>query len=433
MMKLALAVLFSPATAATLGPRQAGSGCCFGLTSAGTVNETVEETQVGGELVLGSAFQQGGFCLDKSTRTIQDVLGHNCFMTAPLSQFECLSGLAGATTFQISSPSGDGHSYLQYNDGSGTYYACPVEDGGDRYYDIFSMEKTNTTGCVKVALALHNPSDACSTYNGTASTGTVVSRTSSLVQRTSQAPAQGTAPSTTTVLGALNASHTPAADVPSSIRTSTVNHGRATSSSASTATPTTSSPTCSVPSSAPSIAPYRVGTPDASAPDGVRDTSAEAAVSPQNTTVLQYAIPGAFLPPAMTDAASASEPPLCALQFRMPVCTALPAGYPCYQFSGLEQEVLADSGMALNLTLDTGGHDASSSSWDGSALHQVFPGDRKVLGTFACGGGSGPDAPREMTWHVSSVRNFSLEFLHAGVGANPEFRDGIGAWIVPCQ
>ncbi|KAG4217176.1 hypothetical protein PC116_g34343, partial [Phytophthora cactorum] len=46
---------------------------------------------------------------------------------------------------------------------------------------------------------------------------------------------------------------------------------------------------------------------------------------------------------------------------------------------------------------------------------------------------AGYGEPRKMSWHVSSVRDFALEFLQAGVGQSAQFQDGVGAWIVPCQ
>lgn len=112
----------------------------------------------------------------------------------------------------------------------------------------------------------------------------------------------------------------------------------------------------------------------------------------------------------------------------MPVCTELPKGYPCYRFSGLEQEVLADSGMNFDLIFDD-----DHADWNGTTLQQVFPGENTTLGTFECGAPKGSYDERKMSWNVSSVREFGLEFLHAGIGDDAKFQDGIGAWIVPCQ
>ncbi|RYO96204.1 hypothetical protein DL763_003331 [Monosporascus cannonballus] len=187
----------------------------------------------------------------------------------------------------------------------------------------------------------------------------------------------------------------------------------------------TSSPTCTVPPSAPSIAPSRVGYPDPEAPRDIHDSSSEVAISPKNITIFEYIIPPSFLP---LHTSNSGLPPLCALEFRMPVCADLPKGYPCYHFSGLEQEILANSG--INFVLRTGDDMAT---WDDTELHQVFPGENSIIGAFECAKLAGSyGGNREISWEASSVRNFSLEFLHAGVGNSPEFQNGIGAWIVPC-
>ncbi|KAI0885450.1 uncharacterized protein GGS22DRAFT_129363 [Annulohypoxylon maeteangense] len=353
MKSLVQTLLFTTATCATIRSRQTDGQCCFQLASVGKVNETVLEDHVG-DLLLGGTFQQGGFCLDKTAKTIQDSLKHNCFMRSPDYQFECYQGAVGTTAFEVTKPQADGKYYLTYDNGPGTFYACPIPSGtgNEQTYDIYSSEKANKDGCVPVALALTNETPEC-----------------------------------------------------------------ATSSVAGDATPTqpqqreTSSQTCSIAASAPSLSPYKLKT-------GNSSTSAEAKITPINSTIFDYTIPKDFL--SKTDSKSS----LCALQFRMPVCTSLPKGYPCYSFSGLEQEYLSDSGMAFHLESDDG-----NASWNSTEVHQVFPGDNTIIGTFECG----EKADRKMSWHVSSVREFALEFLQAGVGENAEFQDGIGAWIVPCQ
>ncbi|KAI1331716.1 hypothetical protein F5Y16DRAFT_395001 [Xylariaceae sp. FL0255] len=182
------------------------------------------------------------------------------------------------------------------------------------------------------------------------------------------------------------------------------------------------SPTCSVSPSKPSLAPIKVGPLNLSKMDGIRDTSGNVTVSAKNSTILLYEIPPSFFSPN----ASAG---LCALQFRMPVCTELPKGYPCYSFSGLEQEVLSNSGMNFKLLRDD-----QETPWNSTALHQVFPGQDSIIGTFECGvPREGSSSIREMKWQITSVREFSLQFLQAGVGSAPKFHDGIGAWIVQCS
>ncbi|KAK5628623.1 hypothetical protein RRF57_004338 [Xylaria bambusicola] len=389
---------------ATIRPRQFGNSCCFDLHSVGIVGEEVEENYVG-ELSLGGPFQQGGFCFDKSTRTVKDTLNHNCFMRAPDEKFQCYPGIPLTSRPLVWTAN----------------HTSPTMMG--RY---LSDSKPDKTGCVSVALALYGSSAGCSTSTN----NTVVAPTSRPKQikfrgspsqlRQRQIPAA--TPTTSTVSGY---SQVPGAglwsSMPSSANPSTSTKATVKASSASVK----SSQTCSILPSAPSIAPIRLGSHDKSAPDGIKDSLAEASITSQNSTVFLYNIPSSFLP-----SISEAKPSLCALQFRMPVCTELPKGYPCYNFSGLEQEVLANSGMNFDLILDDG-----QAEWNGTVLQQVFPGENTILGTFECGApkGSYNDRSRKMGWNASSVRGFGLEFLHAGVGDNAKYQDGIGAWIVPCQ
>ncbi|KAI1188105.1 hypothetical protein F5B17DRAFT_429845 [Nemania serpens] len=420
-------LLVGTVIAAIQSQQQLDNSCCFGLTSVGIVDDEVKEDHTGG-LSLGGPFQQGGFCFDKSTKTIKDTLNHNCFMRAPNQQFQCYAGIPGPTAFDISPPDPSGKSYLTYDGGPGTFNACPVGTGENQYYNIFSTSKPDTTGCVSVALALDGSSPGCVSKNNTMA----AARASGLGHRTinhwftrirerksSVSTAKGsnlTAPgySQVQVAGILSStlrSRSASATAASKTSSAAVSH---------TAKP---SPICSISPSAPSIAPIKLGSPDKSAPDGIIDSLAEASITSTNSTILLYSIPNSFFPPT-----SDAKVPVCALQFRMPVCSALPKGYPCYRFSGMEQEFLSDSGMNFNLIVDDGQAD-----WNGTALHQVTPGDNITLGTFECGTPKGSYGGRKMSWHVSSVRDFSLEFLHAGVGIDPEFQDGIGAWIVPCH
>ncbi|KAI2639091.1 hypothetical protein GGS26DRAFT_375234 [Hypomontagnella submonticulosa] len=340
--------------------------CNFQLSSVGAVGGTVLEDHVG-DLLLGGTFQQGGFSLDRTSKTIQDGLKHNCFIRSPDFQFRCYQGAVGTTKFDIAKE--DGKLFLTYDDinGPGSFYACPSGSTADQVYDIFSQSKG--AECKPVALALTNESPECSTVDSTIETrSTVVSPTRS--------------------------------------------QGRQ-----------SSSPVCSVSPSAPSLAPFRLRPGNSSILIGGNTTSAEAAITPVNSTIFEYAISDAFI----SDSA-AGKSSLCALQFRLPVCTSLPKGYPCYSFSGLEQEVLANSGMNFHLMTEEG-----VTSWNQTELHQVFPGENTIIGTFKCGRAPAYGVPLRIGWQVSSVRDFALEFIQAGVGHNAEFQDGIGAWIVPCQ
>ncbi|KAI1806757.1 hypothetical protein F4811DRAFT_509094 [Daldinia bambusicola] len=375
MNSLIQTLLFTTAAGAALRPRQGNNGCCFQLASVGMVNETVLEDHVG-DLLLGGTFQQGGFCLDKTNGTIKDSLGHNCFMRAPDYQFECYQGAIGTTAFDIASPKPDGKSYLTYDNSPGLFYACPIDSES---YDIYSSDKADKSGCVPVSLALVDKTAACSApaSNSTLSIRSKTARRTTLQIPRPARPLRRQSPSKA----------------------------------------------CSIDPSAPSLAPYQLSHGNSSVPSGSNDTSAEVIISRNYSTVFDYAIPSTFPPTNST-----SESSLCALQFRMPVCSSLPKGYPCYSFSGLEQEVLANSGMTFHLVGDDG-----NATWNSTELHQVFPGENTIIGTFECGRVAGHNESRKMSWHVSSVRDFALEFLQAGVGPSAQFQDGVGAWIVPCK
>ncbi|KAI1199679.1 hypothetical protein F5X97DRAFT_115199 [Nemania serpens] len=417
--------IVADASAAIRPRQQPDNSCCFGLTSVGVVDEEVKEDHVGG-LSLGGPFQQGGFCFDKSTKTIKDTLNHNCFMRAPNEQFQCYAGIVGATAFDISPLDLSGKSYLTYDGGPGTFIACPVGTGVSQYYNIFSTLKPDTTGCISVSLALYDSSAGCVSTNNTIA----VARATGLGHRTinhwsTRIRERKSSVSTVTGSTMPGYSQIRATGLLSSTPRSGSASAKAVSKTSSAAVSHTAkpSPICSISPSAPSIAPIKLGSPDKSAPDGMIDSSAEASITSSNSTIFLYSIPKSFLPPT-----SDAKVSVCALQFRMPVCTELPKGYPCYSFSGLEQEFLANSGMNFNLILDDG-----QAAWNGTTLHQVVPGENLTLGTFECGTPRGSYGARKMSWHVSSVRNFSLEFLHAGVGIDPQFQNGVGAWIVPCH
>ncbi|KAI1814184.1 hypothetical protein GGS20DRAFT_431556 [Poronia punctata] len=421
MMKsvvLTLAALVVAEARIIMLPRQAPGPdtCCFGLESVGIIDEEVNESHVG-SLSLGGPFQNTGFCLNKATRKMQDTLNHGCFMRDPDQQFRCYAGLAGETNFDIVPAGSSGRLYLKYDNGPGKFWACPVGTGADVYYNIFSSSKDDTEGCETIALSLYNTSPACSAYptnppNATVSTrdpGATKGRTSRGHQLTVNTPRGPPLPSYEGVPGAplwldtgSRSTVYPRAAPPPSPKVSQ---------------------SCSVAPSAPSIAPMKLGPADKSVEDGVRDSHGEASITSDNSTVFSFSIPTSF-PPQLPS----GEPPLCALQFRMPVCSELPKGYPCYHFSGLEQEFLSNSGMNFDLILDDG-----QAAWNKTELHQVSPGKSTIVGVFECGAPKGAYEARKMSWNVSSVRNFGLEFLQAGVGNDTEYQDGVGVWIVHCQ
>ncbi|RYO95183.1 hypothetical protein DL764_007731 [Monosporascus ibericus] len=389
--------------------RQSNSGCCFQLATVGELNALVTETHLG-ELSVGTSSQVAGFCLHEMATTLADGLGNNCFMRPPSYQFECYTGPIGPTTFNISQPDAHGKSYLTYDNGTRLFRACPAATATDQRYYIYS-DRTPKTGCFEISLSLKDRVAECNA-NKTAAD----SKDPRALQPLMAMPTLAL----TEVIPAPSNTSTLQSGFPTSpVATTTITIPISTSEAGA------SSPTCTIPPSAPSIAPSRVGYPDPGAPGGIHDSSSEVSISPQNITIFEYSIPPSFLP---LNASNSGLPPLCALEFRMPVCTDLPKGYPCYGFSGLEQEIVANSGIRFVLRTDD-----DMATWDNTALHQVFPGENSIIGTFECAKLAGSyGGNRGISWEASSVRNFSLEFIHAGVGDSAQFQNGIGAWVVPC-
>ena len=97
-------------------------------------------------------------------------------------------------------------------------------------------------------------------------------------------------------------------------------------------------PTCNVSPSGPSLAPAYVYTGPANQSLYNANTQNVAVVNQANSTLFGFTI-GTDFP------AADSHPHTCALQFRFPYCSELPSGYPCYTYSGMEQEMTANSGI----------------------------------------------------------------------------------------
>lgn len=373
---LAYLLLSGEAVSKRFVAHQIPTTCCFHLDSAGTVTEDVEEDHVGG-LHLSGSFQDGAFCLEDGK--VQDSVDNQCFIQAPDYKFQCYQrGVVGDTTFAIA-PIVNGSSKLVYDGGAGTYLACSHNNG--ETYEIFSTLKPNTTGCLEVSLVLSEQAGDCPTSSNT----------------TASLPGNGGADS-----------HC-GGDVAIGVQ-------------GSDPTDDTSQPSvCFVADSAPSLAPVKIGFPAKDASAGTQDTGAIASITAENSTVFHFSIPKDF-------ASSGSK--LCALQFRLPFCSALPADYPCFIFTGLEQESVSNSGMIFSRFGDDNNNNNKLPSWNDTALQQVSPGDKNVLGTFACGD-SALDS-QDIAWLASSVRNFGLQFEQAGTGPS-EFKDGVGAFIVQCS
>lgn len=410
MKSIAATTLSLLGVVASLSQRPPPSGCCFQLNSVGDLNAMVEEGQAG-DLLLGGSLPEAVFCLNQKTGALKDDRGDTCFVQAPSRQLTCSIGSFGSTHFDITEPDTHGMSYLSYGDDIRRFHACPAPSASVKSYFIYSDNKPDSTGCFEITLNLKDPAAECH-LNNTTTAGAA----SAIIPSTSQ-PMTGAPPSTSTMsMRTL---------IPPTTRPVAVSTVEAVESATTTSMPGIPSQTCTIPSSAPSLGPSRVGYPDAKAPGGFHESSPEVSISSDNSTIFEYTIPPSFPP---TNANVNGTPPLCALQFRMPDSSELAEGYPYYHYSGMEQEYSGHSGINFELLT---GNDATT--WDKTALHQVYPGDHPLIGTFDCAklnvseGGS-----HIVSWKATSVNNFFLDFLQAGVGDHPQFPDGVGAFVVPC-
>jgi len=148
-----------------------------------------------------------------------------------------------------------------------------------------------------------------------------------------------------------------------------------------------------------------------------------AEVDSRSSTIFQFALTEPFRSPLPLSNGSVSG--RCGLQFRLPVCSQLPPGYPCYQFSGIEQEVLRKSGMRFSPAAGS----PQLQGWRTLPVVQVWPGEDTLVGTFDCRlGVRGPDGEKA-SWLAESVNGFGLRFVQAGGGG---YVDGVGLFVVAC-
>ncbi|OIW23657.1 hypothetical protein CONLIGDRAFT_138015 [Coniochaeta ligniaria NRRL 30616] len=146
-------------------------------------------------------------------------------------------------------------------------------------------------------------------------------------------------------------------------------------------------------------------------------------ISSKLRTIFQFDV--SDISPAPYSNRSSSR--ICGLQFRLPVCTQLPDGYPCYQFSGMEQEAVQRSGLRFSFAEGS----AQLTSWSTQPLIQVWPGEDTIVGTFDCGELVRRTRGEKLviSWLAESVNGFVLHFLQAGVG---RYKDGVGVFVVSC-
>ncbi|EUC43805.1 hypothetical protein COCMIDRAFT_99865 [Bipolaris oryzae ATCC 44560] len=115
---------------------------CYTLKASGGAQGILG--QLGdGQNRIGDNLPTGCYCLCDGGFT--DSNGRGCILTPPTTQFQCDVGASPTYGFAVGS---DGS--VTYN-GSGTFYACPVNDNG--VYNVYSQPVAGQSKCVKISLA----------------------------------------------------------------------------------------------------------------------------------------------------------------------------------------------------------------------------------------------------------------------------------------
>lgn len=115
---------------------------CFSLQASGGASGVLGQLDDGQNRV-GGGHPTGCYCLDVNGG-FTDSNGRGCILTPPTTQFQCDVGATPTNGFAVSS-SGS----VTYN-GSGKFYACPVNDSGE--YNVYTTPAPGQTKCVEITL-----------------------------------------------------------------------------------------------------------------------------------------------------------------------------------------------------------------------------------------------------------------------------------------
>jgi hypothetical protein len=115
---------------------------CFKLSASGGASGVLGQLD-DGQNRIGGNHPTGCYCLD-GNGGFTDSSGRGCILTPPTTQFQCDVGATPTNGFVVSS-SGS----VTYN-GSGKFYACPVNDSGE--YNVYTTPAPGQTKCVEISL-----------------------------------------------------------------------------------------------------------------------------------------------------------------------------------------------------------------------------------------------------------------------------------------
>jgi len=115
---------------------------CFKLSASGGASGVLGQLD-DGQNRIGGNHPTGCYCLD-GNGGFTDSNGRGCILTPPTTQFQCDVGATPTNGFAVSS-SGS----VTYN-GSGKFYACPVNDSGE--YNVYTTPAPGQIKCVEISL-----------------------------------------------------------------------------------------------------------------------------------------------------------------------------------------------------------------------------------------------------------------------------------------
>ena len=118
-----------------------GSQQCVQIDASGGATGTLGQLS-DGQNRIGGGNPTGCYCLSNGGFT--DSKGRGCILTPPTTQFQCDVGASPTTDFSIGS-----NGAITYN-GSGKFYACPVNDKGE--YNVYTTPAPGQTKCVEISL-----------------------------------------------------------------------------------------------------------------------------------------------------------------------------------------------------------------------------------------------------------------------------------------
>ncbi|KAM0333300.1 hypothetical protein ACHAQA_001961 [Verticillium albo-atrum] len=366
-----------------------GYDCCFTLAVSGGFDGKLKYGTTG-DFRVNSNFPEAFVCADEGMFKLQDNVGNNCRFDGPTMKLQCLSGISGQDMFYFdfgeAADGGEAPIMLTYN-GHDKFLACPSDgpssDAGS--FVLYSKAKENQEGCVDVSLEQAGPSDGCFTRDS------------------------------------LQKFRSPTRSTPDAV-TGTIEE----------VPPARKS--CTLTDLSTRLPAKRVG----SGPlDWVEESpNGQVSINGENSTIFEFE-----MPPLWVNHPRDAATRRCAVQFRVPVCSELPAGYPCFVWSGAEQQDSASSGMEWFHVYTRDDVDPISrgasigpvdwAPWD--SLYQLKSEEAITVGTFECGVDRGAAVTRTISFLAKSVNGWTLSFAQAGMGAQSQWEDGVGAYVAACD